>query len=188
MSVPQEFKEIMELENENLDLEGLWITYQWIKAQRVFPHYELAPGFVWDMNKIPRVKREKVTETLNKTFVYAGNDKLAKELVIYFRNLGINKKKDKCVQYIEIIENHLRPVLIDTGIYGIYEEDQLIYVGIAEQSFEKIEENVKKIFGENAYMKVLVNVGRLGSMKIDKRDLWAMKFAAIQILKPSMET
>ena len=187
MNVPNEFKKIMELENERLDLEGLWVTYVYIKEQGVFPHYEFDPYFVWDINKVPKNKRERVKDTFNKSFVYAGNDQLAKGLSLHFGKMGQEKRKTKCLQYIEIIENHLRPILMNTGIYGIYEEDQLLYIGIAEQSFEKIEENVKNVFGENAEMRVIVNVGKLGSMKINKRDLWAMKYAAIQILQPRME-
>lgn len=188
MEIPQQFQKLRELEDGNLDLESLWITYLWLKDKDVFPHYEFDATFVWDINKIPKNKRDRVRDTVSRKFVYAGNDKLAKELGIHFREkLKMSKKKEQCLQYIEIIENHLKPILMNTGIYGIYEEDQLLYVGIAEQSFEKVQENMKSSFGDKAEMRVLVDIGRLGSMRVDKRDLWAMKYAAIQILKPQME-
>ena len=38
---------------------------------------------------------------------------------------------------------------------------------------------MKSSFGDKAEMRVLVDIGRLGSMRVDKRDLWAMKYAVI---------
>lgn len=134
----------------------------------------------------------------------------------------LNKDKYTLEHYIDILLNHMIPInnkyieiYIEKinkkiqqkknnsdkgGIYGIYENDKLVYIGLTMRDFEKRwKEHKENIINKNEklilyklinpkskikFKKILELDKMKSNKKITRRDLEAMEFALIQLYKP----
>ena len=141
------------------------------------------------------------------------------------KNKYLNKDKYTLEHYVNILLNHMIPInnkyieiYIEKinkkiqqkknknnsdnkgGIYGIYENDKLVYIGLTMRDFQKrwkehkeniINKSNKLIFyklinpkSKIEFKKILELDKMKSNKKITRRDLEAMEFALIQLYKP----
>lgn len=191
----------MEGEYRSASREHLYFIYQFLlKQEYIVKNFEFEKNFVWTSGGISKKGIKQIRRVENIDFWNEINkDKfieLSKALDAYCKEqqYGETNTSIRNQRLLRVL-NHMRPIsdlawqMIDKagkkdkrfsyGVYGLYEEKQLVYIGITLNDFREVERKDK------TEMKIFFDVSKVKTtVPITKRDLEAMKLCLEYMFKP----
>lgn len=213
----EEFERCLAQEHKGLCRKSMYIVYEYMikKFPKLEKEYELKNQVFDVYARAVDKKRWKFLPDYmlrsQKNWEFIDVSSLSDIKEYFFKKTQVRKSKGDLEHYIAIILKHMTPINknmlqednneeFSYGVYGIYENGELVYIGMTMRDFmqrwEEHQRGIKTGSKELIFyskinkkskieFKILVDVSKIESnSKITKRDVQSMELGLIRVFNP----